>query len=138
MENPIPSLLWCPVCHARHIDEGEFADKPHHTHACQGCGAVWRPALVPTVGVRFLPGFQNEGVLAAEERLLSACRSAMIVTGAPEEFLSETSERAIREAIIELRGVERESGRTEKSDEAVLGAMEADRARDIALGRGRG
>lgn len=59
---PIPMLLWCPECGLRHIDEGEFATKLHHTHACQGCGHVWRPAIVPTVGVRFLPGFKNGAV----------------------------------------------------------------------------
>ncbi len=53
---PIPMLLWCPGCHARHVDAGEFATEPHHTHACQACGMVWRPALVATVGVQFLPG----------------------------------------------------------------------------------
>jgi hypothetical protein len=52
-------LLWCPECGERHVDEGEFADRPHHTHACQNCGHAWRPAIVPTVGVRFLPGFKN-------------------------------------------------------------------------------
>jgi len=59
-ETPIPMLLWCPMCNARHIDEGEFATKSHHTHACQGCGMVWRPAIVPTCGVQFLPGFKND------------------------------------------------------------------------------
>ncbi len=60
MDNkPIPMLLWCPKCGARHIDEGEFATKPHHTHACQECGLVWRPALAYTIGVQFLPGFKN-------------------------------------------------------------------------------
>lgn len=59
-EAAIPMLLWCPECGERHIDEGEFATKPHHTHACQSCGHVWRPAIVHTVGVRFLPGFKNE------------------------------------------------------------------------------
>jgi len=58
-ERPIPMLLWCPECGERHIDVDEFATKPHHTHACQGCGMVWRPAIVPTVGVQFLPGFKN-------------------------------------------------------------------------------
>ncbi len=57
---PIPMILHCPDCSARHIDVGEFASKAHHTHACQGCGLVWRPAIVPTVGVQFLPGFKNE------------------------------------------------------------------------------
>ena len=57
--SPVPMRLTCPACNTLHLDEGEFATKPHHTHACQGCGAVWRPAIVPTVGVRFLPGFKN-------------------------------------------------------------------------------
>lgn len=56
---PIPMRLRCPACNAIHVDEGEFATKPHHTHACQACGEVWRPAVVSTVGVQFLPGFQN-------------------------------------------------------------------------------
>lgn len=56
---PIPMLLWCPACHVRHI-EGELAHKPHHTHACQACGFTWRPAVVPTTGVQFLPGFKDK------------------------------------------------------------------------------
>ncbi len=56
---PIPMILHCPGCHARHIDEGEFATRSHHSHACQLCGLVWRPAVVATVGVQFLPGFKN-------------------------------------------------------------------------------
>ena len=56
----LPMLLWCPACGERHIDEGEFATRAHHTHACQHCGMVWRPAITPTVGVRFLSGFKNE------------------------------------------------------------------------------
>lgn len=56
---PIPMLLFCPCCGVRHIDKGEFAVKHHHTHACQSCGHVWRPAIVPTVGVQFLPGFKD-------------------------------------------------------------------------------
>lgn len=54
-----PMLLWCPGCNARHIDVGEFAEKWHHTHACQSCGMVWRPAIVCTYGVQFLPGFKS-------------------------------------------------------------------------------
>ena len=57
---PLAMLLWCPECGERHIDVGEFATKSHHTHACQHCGHVWRPAIGPTCGVRFLPGFKNE------------------------------------------------------------------------------
>ncbi|HET6959532.1 MAG TPA: hypothetical protein VFI56_23225 [Vicinamibacterales bacterium] len=68
-DTPIPMRLPCPgtierdgqqiPCGVLHVDEGEFATKPHHTHACQACGLVWRPALVPTVGVLFLPGYKN-------------------------------------------------------------------------------
>lgn len=57
---PIPMILHCPECRARHVDVGEFATKVHHTHSCQICGFTWRPAVVPTVGVQFLPGFKNE------------------------------------------------------------------------------
>lgn len=56
---PVALILSCPVCGKRHIDKGEFATKPHHTHACQTCGMVWRPALINTVGVEFLPGFKD-------------------------------------------------------------------------------
>lgn len=59
---PIPIRLVCPECGMLHIDEGEFATKPHHTHACQGCGLTWRPAVAYTVGVRFLPGFKNDPI----------------------------------------------------------------------------
>ena len=60
--NPIPMLLWCPECGERHIDMGEFAHKKHHTHACQFCGMVWRPAINFTYGVQFLPGFRDGGI----------------------------------------------------------------------------
>jgi rubredoxin len=57
---PIPMRLPCPSCGSLHLDVGEFATKVHHTHACQECGMVWRPAVEPTVGVAFLPGFKND------------------------------------------------------------------------------
>jgi hypothetical protein len=59
-KRPIPIILTCPECSTRHIDEGEWALRVHHTHSCQTCGMTWRPAVVATVGVRFLPGFKNE------------------------------------------------------------------------------
>lgn len=55
----VPMILFCPNGH-RHIDEQAFAEVPHHTHACQECGIVWRPALVNTHGVEFLPGFKYD------------------------------------------------------------------------------
>jgi hypothetical protein len=59
-------LLWCPACSARHIDAGEHVTKAHHTHACQICGHVWRPAIEPTVGVQYLPGFKNDALPIAD------------------------------------------------------------------------
>lgn len=56
----IPMLLWCPECGERHVDVGVFATKLHHTHACQRCGHCWRPAVVATCGVQFLPGFRDQ------------------------------------------------------------------------------
>lgn len=59
-EPVIPMRLTCPTCGHLHVDKGKFAKKPHHTHACQKCGMTWRPAVVCTVGVQFLPGFKDE------------------------------------------------------------------------------
>lgn len=42
--------LFCPWCGKRHVDEGEFAERPHHTHRCvddawgTGCKQEWRLA----------------------------------------------------------------------------------------------
>lgn len=57
---PIPLILNCPSCGARHVDTGEFEKKVHRDHACQKCGLTWRAGLVPTVGVLFLPGYKND------------------------------------------------------------------------------
>lgn len=81
MSEPIPMLLHCPLCNERHIDAGEFTTKAHHTHACQSCGHCWRPAVVNTVGVQFLPGFKDESeetvvsvkVVPLGERICSLC-----------------------------------------------------------------
>lgn len=58
--NPVPLIIYCPECNSRHIDRGKWETKPHHTHACQFCGHCWRPAVVYTVGVKFLPGFKDK------------------------------------------------------------------------------
>lgn len=68
-EKAVPMVLYCPAGH-QHIDEGEWATRPHKTHQCQGivgcpcnnpecpdrlvCGLEWRPAKFPTVGVAAL------------------------------------------------------------------------------------
>lgn len=86
----VPMVLHCPECRTRHLDVGEFATKPHHTHACQGCGFVWRPAIGPTVGVQFLPGFKNEPEAArsdAPEAVPAGGSKSQPLPPAPEEGL---------------------------------------------------
>jgi hypothetical protein len=63
---PIPMVLHCPSCGLQHIDapdapgdahahsdghESRWNNPPHRSHLCHGCGTIWRPADVPTVGV---------------------------------------------------------------------------------------
>lgn len=89
---PIPMVLHCPECLTRHVDVGEFATKVHHTHSCQECGLTWRPAVVPMVGVQFLPGFKNvpegsasprEGVEPCRCETISLCPGTSALVGAP-------------------------------------------------------
>lgn len=53
--NSIPMVLFCPNCGRQHIDhpepEKEWTNPPHKSHLCAGCGTIWRPADVCTVGV---------------------------------------------------------------------------------------
>lgn len=57
LEEPIPMILFCPICQTRHIDEGEWgtADRAHRKHLCAHCKHAWKPASVSTVGVHELP-----------------------------------------------------------------------------------
>ena len=52
---PIPIVIYCPNGH-QHIDEGEWATRPHKTHQCQEktCKLEWRPSKLYTVGVKEL------------------------------------------------------------------------------------
>ncbi len=62
----LPSGVWC----ARETYVYRTDDPRDHRqkarvpgaslHACQHCGLVWRPAIVATCGVQFLPGFKSE------------------------------------------------------------------------------
>ncbi len=62
---PVPMILRCPYCWTVHIDEGEWATRPHRTHKCEHCGETWRPANIATVGVRELP--DEDGAAAVTE-----------------------------------------------------------------------
>lgn len=79
---PIPMILHCPECRARHIDTGEFATRHHHTHSCQSCGFTWRPAIVDTVGVQFLPGFKDSiSTVLAETPVIQP--DVLVIMGPP-------------------------------------------------------
>lgn len=63
---PIDMVLHCPECGVQHIDApeetdpaswtaekyGNWTNPPHRSHLCSACGLVWRPADVPTNGVK--------------------------------------------------------------------------------------
>ncbi|PTT41475.1 hypothetical protein DBR23_05880, partial [Acidovorax sp. HMWF018] len=60
---PIDMVLFCPACGTQHIDASEppvefepgaaqWNNPPHRSHLCHGCGHIWRPADVPTNGVK--------------------------------------------------------------------------------------
>ncbi len=57
MNEIIHISLSCPECLKPHIDEGEWATRPHKTHLCvddakgKGCGHKWKPSGHATVGV---------------------------------------------------------------------------------------
>jgi predicted RNA-binding Zn-ribbon protein involved in translation (DUF1610 family) len=72
---PVPMILFCPACGNQHVDREEdhkpdclssrigpvpdathctcdrWANPPHRSHLCAGCGHIWRPSDVRTVGV---------------------------------------------------------------------------------------
>jgi hypothetical protein len=64
MTQPIDMVLHCPKCGLQHIDAADdhpelrdlrvkpWTNPPHRSHLCHGCGHIWRPADVPTNGVR--------------------------------------------------------------------------------------
>lgn len=66
---PIDMVLYCPNCGKQHIDRANtlediihaatgtvvdqlWTNPPHRSHLCHSCGIIWRPADVPTNGVR--------------------------------------------------------------------------------------
>ncbi len=48
----IPLQLKCPQCDMIHVDQDEWATtRLHRKHLCHGCGHLWTPYLVTTIGV---------------------------------------------------------------------------------------
>lgn len=87
---PIPMILHCPECSKRHIDAGEFATRPHHTHACQHCGFVWRPTVVPTVGAQFLPGFKDQEYVGNSLKTYTQCNGFGVTDRGRDEYTPDT------------------------------------------------
>lgn len=63
VRHPLPMILHCPRCYIQHIDvddeSGLWATERHHRkHLCKpedgGCGYIWQPTTVYTVGVAAL------------------------------------------------------------------------------------
>lgn len=98
---PVPMILYCPMCTERHVDEGEFETKVHHTHSCQSCGHTWRPAVVPTIGVMYLPGFKNESATALSDEELGRrlWAFAVDIDGAPDAQHAEALGRRARQLV---------------------------------------
>lgn len=70
-QKPIDMILFCPMCGVQHVDAPEphhldahfinagmeptgehWTNPPHRSHLCHECGCIWRPADVPTNGVK--------------------------------------------------------------------------------------
>lgn len=62
-ELPLELFIICPRCKEQHVDEGEFATKPHKNHSCQFCGLTFQASgPVESIGVQFFRGYKNEPV----------------------------------------------------------------------------
>ena len=102
---PIPMVLHCPKCGMQHIDAPESGDvddghvtshgwdnPPHRSHLCHGCDTIWRPADVPTTGVKaiatkgkadtWVPG----QAAATPEPLIRFCPGCGSVGDVPNSF----------------------------------------------------
>lgn len=88
LRQPVPLILHCPLCHTRHVDEGEQATREHRTHACQNprCGHLWAPAVVATVGVWTLPGCLNVAGTDAYDRGVADALDHLPSTEASAEY----------------------------------------------------
>lgn len=77
-ERPIPMVLHCPSCRTQHIDEPNpqrgWTNPPHRSHECQECGCIWRPADVPTTGVKAIATRGREDGRPIIPKLTSAQR----------------------------------------------------------------
>lgn len=82
-EVPVAMILRCPSCAYQHVDEGEWASRPHKTHLCADCGLEWRPFEYATVGVEAMETNQNQSEEWRKERMYGERDTALwaIVVG---------------------------------------------------------
>jgi hypothetical protein len=53
----VPTEIRCPKCGMLHVDQDEWATtRLHRKHLCHGCGNIWQPYPVTTVGVDYHVG----------------------------------------------------------------------------------
>jgi hypothetical protein len=126
--DPIPMVLHCPKCGLQHIDREEpphtehtviggdiaevevapgWANPPHRSHLCAGCGHIWRPADVPTTGVAAI---QTRGKADSppppppgDDELIDGLARAIFNIGDPTEALSRPSRMAAERALAFFR-----------------------------------
>ena len=93
---PIDMILHCPACGLQHVDEPDertpgWKNPPHKSHLCHGCGHIWRPADVPTNGVRAIKTVgKNDSPMAdpstsAREGLTRAASDVLADTPATDQ-----------------------------------------------------
>lgn len=57
---PIPMILFCPNCGVQHIDAADRTEWCILSHVCTYCRHQWRPADVPTNGVKEIKTLGNK------------------------------------------------------------------------------
>ena len=101
---PIPMLLHCPRCGTQHVDAPEpgrlissgpdagrarpgWTNPPHRSHLCHHCGCIWRPADVPTTGVKAITtkGKADTWDQGFADRVLGALAAAPSVVEVPQQ-----------------------------------------------------
>lgn len=151
-QKPIDMILHCPKCGLQHIDkdnsddlriqaaelgidrEGdrecerwiedrEWLNPPHRSHLCHGCGHIWRPADVPTNGVKDIttkgkadsprewPGVLKGRILASAERWEKLTSLAGNWQNGSDITVKLMQDDATRECLIQV-GEEIETGMT--------------------------
>lgn len=72
MSEAISLPLYCPHCRTNHVDEGMWAERPHHVHQCQSCGHEWDEGM-RTVGIKGEPSNADEAQVESVDGILIRC-----------------------------------------------------------------